>query len=101
LEAVELLSEIVDIHRHLGERSENGMGKTYSTPRWRELLSAREAEWEKTAGLMASKAILNRIGQPIDVASAILFLSSDESSFITGQMLVVDGGRMDYLSHSF
>jgi 3-oxoacyl-[acyl-carrier protein] reductase len=44
--------------------------------------------------------LLNRIGEPRDIACAILFLSSDESSFITGQTLVVDGGRTDYLSHS-
>ncbi|HVU06078.1 MAG TPA: SDR family oxidoreductase [Polyangiaceae bacterium] len=33
-----------------------------------------------------------RAGMPEDVANAILFLSSDESSFVTGQTLVVDGG---------
>jgi NAD(P)-dependent dehydrogenase (short-subunit alcohol dehydrogenase family) len=49
---------------------------------------------------MASRTALNRIGEPRDIACAILFLSSDESSFITGQTLVVDGGRTDYLSHS-
>jgi 3-oxoacyl-[acyl-carrier protein] reductase len=58
-------------------------------------------EWEKVKDSMASRAALNRIGQPRDIANVILFLSSDESSFITGQTLVVDGGRMDYLSHSF
>ncbi len=36
---------------------------------------------------------LQRIEQPHDLAGAILFLSSDESDFITGQTLVVDGGR--------
>ncbi len=33
-----------------------------------------------------------RIGTPADVASAVLFLASDEASFITGADLVVDGG---------
>ncbi len=36
---------------------------------------------------------LLRAGTPEDVASAVLFLASEESSFITGQVLSVDGGR--------
>jgi len=37
---------------------------------------------------------IGRIGQPHDVASAVTFLLSDESSFMTGQTLVVCGGRV-------
>jgi len=35
-----------------------------------------------------------RLGTPQDVAHAMLFLASDESSFITGQTIIVDGGAM-------
>ncbi|MDE5859412.1 MAG: SDR family oxidoreductase, partial [Oscillospiraceae bacterium] len=35
---------------------------------------------------------LERIGTPEDVAEAILFLASEKASFITGQVLSVDGG---------
>ena len=35
---------------------------------------------------------LGRLGDPMDVARAVRFLSSDEASFITGEVLMVDGG---------
>lgn len=37
---------------------------------------------------------LGRLGTPLDVAQAILFLASDESGFVTGLPLVIDGGRL-------
>ena len=41
------------------------------------------------------KAIpLGRLGQPRDVADAVLFLASDDSKYITGQSIVVDGGQI-------
>lgn len=40
---------------------------------------------------------LRRIGQPEDVAEAVLFLASDKASYITNAILPVDGGRMNFL----
>ena len=39
-----------------------------------------------------ARILLGRMGDPIDVARAILFLSTDESAYITGQVLNVNGG---------
>ena len=44
------------------------------------------------AGICEETPLL-RAGTPEDIASAVLFLASDEASFITGQVLSVDGGR--------
>ena len=49
---------------------------------------------------IAQKTMLGRLGEPADIATAALFLVSDESSYITAQVLTIDGGRMDFLSYS-
>ena len=41
---------------------------------------------------IVKKVPLRRLGKPDDIASAVLFLASDEASYITGQVLRVDGG---------
>lgn len=58
-------------------------------------------ETDMTRGIMDNEAgrrrleqqtPLGRIGQPQDIANAVLFLASDEASFVTGTAMVVDGG---------
>src|SRR5690606_24227305 len=52
------------------------------------------ALWDGQEGSVGEHIPLGRIGQPADVASAVLFLAGDEASWITGETLVVDGGAM-------
>ncbi len=47
---------------------------------------------EKVLEPIIAKTPLQRLAMPIDIANAVLFLCSDESAFITGQVLRVDGG---------
>lgn len=53
-------------------------------------LEAEDAIWTG-----AGKATpLRRVGNPAEIAAAILFLASDESSFMTGSSLIIDGGYL-------
>ncbi|MDX1978907.1 MAG: 3-oxoacyl-ACP reductase family protein [Bryobacteraceae bacterium] len=48
---------------------------------------------------IAARSMMRRVGAPEDIASAVAFLVSERASFITAQVLTVDGGRMDYIAH--
>lgn len=59
-------------------------------------------ETPATAGMLSDEASrknteklipMGRVGQPMELANAILFLASDEASYVTGAALPVDGGR--------
>lgn len=47
-----------------------------------------EAEKEKLAGIIT----LKRLGKPEDIANGVVFLASEKASYITGQVLQIDGG---------
>ncbi|HSF14600.1 MAG TPA: SDR family NAD(P)-dependent oxidoreductase [Vicinamibacteria bacterium] len=56
---------------------------------WREGI---EEAWPSGVHAFRQRAPLGRLGRPIEVADACLFLASDAAGFITGANLVVDGG---------
>ena len=49
-------------------------------------------EQPKMAEGLKRAAVMNRLGEPEEIAEAVSFLSSERASFITGQLLSVDGG---------
>jgi 3-oxoacyl-[acyl-carrier protein] reductase len=74
--------------RELGSRNvrANVVAPGYVTTRLTEVLP------EEATAAMLQNTPLGRLGKPKDVAGAVRFLCSDEASFITGDVLLVDGG---------
>ena len=62
-----------------------------STPGWHGLTSSEQVH-EEMITFVKSTTPLGRLGEPEETASAALFLASDESSFVNGSELFVDGG---------
>ena len=52
-----------------------------------------EAILQRAEPIVAENTPMKRIGQPGELGPAVLFLASDSASYITGQVLAIDGGR--------
>ncbi len=63
------------------------------TPLISNALGLDEKSTDDVANFMGSTLPMGRVGTPIDIANAALFLCSDEATFITAQNLVVDGAE--------
>ena len=59
-----------------------------------------EAEVQAHIERQKQTSMLGTVGKPEDIANVAVFLASDESAFITGQLIVSDGGSLVLLSHS-
>ena len=88
-----LLSKSVALHC---ARAKNGIRCNsvhpafIDTPMLDDLTRARGRE--EGLAKLARQVPLGRVGTPDDVAYAVVYLASDESSFVTGAELVIDGG---------
>lgn len=63
------------------------------TPMWEPFLGTGEQR-EKALEALANEVPLKRIGIPRDVAYAALYLASEESQYVTGTEIVLDGGLL-------
>ena len=82
---------VTNLTRQLAvEQGEHGIRVNALNPGFIE--TAMTLEDGETAGSLLEQTPLGRAGQPEEVADSALFLASDESSFVTGHNLVLDGG---------
>ena len=72
-------------------------GKPDKVARYEQIPEARrqgKADYAAMVDESTRDRPLGRIGTPMDIAQSVVFLASDASSFITGSVLVVDGGGL-------
>ncbi|MCB0092973.1 MAG: SDR family oxidoreductase, partial [Caldilineaceae bacterium] len=67
---------------------------TIDTPLVAEAAAAKGLSVDDLRGEWAAAHPIGRIGTPADIAKAMLFLASDDASFMTGSYVNVDGGLM-------
>ncbi len=61
--------------------------------------STGKAVSDDMAEAIVSNNLIARAGRAVDLAHAVLYLASDEASFVTGQLISIDGGQLSHLPH--
>lgn len=85
---------VVQLTRNLAtEVGRKGVRVNVVAPGWIDTpMTAANDDYEAMRDMMKAVQPLRRVGQPEDIANTILFLASDASSFMTGQILRPNGG---------
>ena len=93
----ETMNQVVEISKKNGVSI--GAHPSFNDPEnfGRERMNLSSSELEKLINSkkdLLDRIPINKIGKPEDIAYAAVFLASDEASYITGQTITVDGGRV-------
>jgi 3-oxoacyl-[acyl-carrier protein] reductase len=56
-----------------------------------------DEEYERVLQGRRDRSSIGIVGTPEDIANAVLFFANDKTRYITGKILLVDGGRRDFL----